>query len=87
MGGPLEEIPGVEVTVVARRPCADPASAERLRRALVADSPAFVQLEVEGATLVLRTTATTARRARATLEDLLACVQAAERTVASSESK
>jgi len=53
----------------------------------VADSPAFVQLEVEGATLVLRTTATTARRARATLEDLLACVQAAERTVASSESK
>jgi len=38
-----------------------------------------VQLEVDGAELVVRTKALSARSVRATLEDLLACVQVAER--------
>ncbi|MGA8276336.1 MAG: KEOPS complex subunit Pcc1 [Thermoplasmata archaeon] len=78
-------MPGVEVTVVARRPCGDPASAERLRRVLAADTPPFVRLDVEGAELVIRTSAPSARSVRATLEDLLACVQAAERTARPAE--
>ncbi|MCI4343847.1 MAG: hypothetical protein L3J92_07055 [Thermoplasmata archaeon] len=69
--------------MVARRPCADPESAERLRRALVADTPSYVHLEVEGSDLVVRTSATSARTVRATFEDLLACVQVAERTARS----
>jgi hypothetical protein len=48
---------------------------------LAADTPPFVQLVVEGAELVLRTRGPSARSVRATFEDLLACVQAAERTV------
>ncbi|MCI4365857.1 MAG: hypothetical protein L3K10_07370 [Thermoplasmata archaeon] len=51
-----------------------------MRRALLADNPAFVTLEVEGTELVVRTTSTSARSARATLEDLLACLQVAERS-------
>jgi hypothetical protein len=50
-----------------------------LRRALAVDSPEFVRLTVEGADLVLATTAASAASARATLEDLIACLQAAER--------
>jgi hypothetical protein len=42
-------------------------------------------LDVEGSELVIRTTARSARSVRATFEDLLACVQAAERTVRSAE--
>jgi hypothetical protein len=38
-----------------------------------------VQVAVEGADLVVRVTAVSAQSARATLEDLLACLGAAER--------
>ncbi|HLM91045.1 MAG TPA: KEOPS complex subunit Pcc1 [Thermoplasmata archaeon] len=65
---------------MARRPCRSPDEAERLRRALAVDSPGYVTLTVEGRDLVLGTTASSASRARATLEDLLACLQAAEHT-------
>jgi hypothetical protein len=54
-----------------------------LRRALLADSPEYVQLAVEGSDLVIRTRAPSARTVRATFEDLLACIQAAERTARS----
>jgi hypothetical protein len=39
-----------------------------------------VELLVEGADLEIRLTATSAASARTTLEDLLACLKAAERT-------
>ncbi len=69
--------------VLARRTYASPEAADRLRRALAADTPDFVTLTVEGATLVIRTRAPSARSARATLEDLIACLQVAERSEAS----
>jgi hypothetical protein len=71
------------VSVVARRPCRDAATALHLRRALAADTPPFVELAVEGRELVIRTRGPSARSVRATLEDLIACVQVAERSVAS----
>jgi hypothetical protein len=50
-----------------------------LLRALAADQPDYVVAEHEGPTLRLRVTGTTARSARATLEDLVACLQVAEK--------
>ncbi|MGI0130159.1 MAG: KEOPS complex subunit Pcc1 [Thermoplasmata archaeon] len=67
-----------------RRACASAAEAERLRAAVAADNPSFVRVEVEGSTLVIRVTAASAESARATLEDLLACLSAAERAMGSS---
>ncbi|MGP8072841.1 MAG: KEOPS complex subunit Pcc1 [Thermoplasmata archaeon] len=66
--------------VRARRTYRSPEEAERLRRALAVDSPEYVTLAVEGRDLVLGTAATSASRARATMEDLIACLQVAERT-------
>ncbi|MGA8542629.1 MAG: KEOPS complex subunit Pcc1 [Thermoplasmata archaeon] len=67
------------MTAVVRRPCASSNEAERLRAALAADNPSFVRVEVEGTALVIRVTAASPASARATLEDLMACVSAAER--------
>jgi hypothetical protein len=67
------------VTVVARRTCRSPAEAERLRRALEADNPPYVRVHVSGSDLVAETSASSAARVRATFEDLLACLQLAER--------
>jgi hypothetical protein len=69
------------VTVVLRRACATPEEARRLRDALAPDDPKFLSLEVEGASLVARVSAASAGSVRATLEDLLACVGAAERAL------
>lgn len=69
------------MTVVVRRRCADPAEATALRMAVAVDNPSYVAMEVEGSELVVRLSATSASSARATLEDLLACLKAAERTV------
>jgi hypothetical protein len=44
-----------------------------------------VQVAVEGTVLVIRLTASSAESARATLDDLLACLGAAERAVARSD--
>lgn len=63
-----------------RRTCASAAEARRLRAAVAADNPPFVRVEVEGTALVIRVTAASPESARATLEDLLACLSAAERT-------
>ncbi|MGA9840155.1 MAG: KEOPS complex subunit Pcc1 [Thermoplasmata archaeon] len=65
--------------MVVRRSCASADAAQRLRAAVVADTPPFVRLEVEGTSLVVRVASPSAASARATLEDLLACLSAAER--------
>jgi len=44
------------------------------------DNPPFVSVETQGNDIEVRLTATSAASARATLEDLLACLRAAERT-------
>lgn len=65
--------------MVLRRAYASPEEAERIRRALAPDRPPNLTDRVEGATLVLELTSPSARSARATLEDLLPCLAAAER--------
>jgi len=50
--------------------------------ALRADNPSFVTVEADGSDIEIRLSATSAASARATLEDLLACLRAAERTAA-----
>jgi hypothetical protein len=48
--------------------------------AVRADNPSFVTIESDGTEIEVRLTATSAASARATLEDLLACLRAAEHT-------
>ncbi len=67
------------MTVVVRRRCRSPAAARALREAVQADTPDFVRLLVRGSTLTIRLEAASAASARATLDDLLACLGAAER--------
>ncbi len=74
------------MTVAIRHACASAESAEHLRRAVVADNPAYVSVTVEGTELIVRLTARSAASARSTLEDLMACLAAAERTRAASSS-
>jgi len=69
------------VTVVVRRRCADAAEATALRTAVVADNPPYVHVSAEGSDLEIRLSASSAASARVTLEDLLACLQVAERTL------
>ncbi|MCI4328832.1 MAG: hypothetical protein L3J86_04535 [Thermoplasmata archaeon] len=54
--------------------------AERIARALAADQPEFVQTERDGDRLTFRVTPASAASVRATLEDLLACLQTAEKS-------
>lgn len=68
------------MTVVVRRRCRDPREAEALRAAVVADNPSYVGVTAENHDLIVRLTAPSAASARTTLEDLLACLKAAERT-------
>jgi len=56
--------------------------AHALRAAVVADNPPFVSVELDGPELVVRLRSRSAASARATLEDLLACLSAAERSPA-----
>ncbi len=67
------------MTVVVRRDCADAAEARALHGAVAADNPSFVEVSVQGRQLEIRVRATSAASARSTLEDLMACLQAAER--------
>jgi hypothetical protein len=48
-------------------------------RALAADQPEYVRAERDGPTLRFLVLAPSAASARATIEDLLACLQSAER--------
>jgi Transcription factor Pcc1 len=66
---------------VLRRQYPSAAIAEQVRRAVAADDPAYIHGSVEGATLEIRVDASSARSLRATLDDLLACVQVAERSL------
>jgi hypothetical protein len=66
------------VTVVVRHTCGSPTEAERLRRAVEADNPEHVRVTVEGSELVVRVDPGPAASARATLDDLLACLAVAE---------
>lgn len=69
-----------------RAACDRPAAARALRDAVGADTPEFVHLAVRGSDLEVRLTAATAASARATLDDLLACLKAAEQAVPSRSS-
>jgi hypothetical protein len=70
------------VTVVVRHRCASEVAADRLARAVAADNPAHVRVTAEGAELVVRVAPGSAASVRATLDDLLACIAAADRTAA-----
>lgn len=68
------------MTVAVRRRCASAAEAEVLRAAVVADNPSYVQVSVEGMDLVIHLDTSSAASARNTLEDLISCLQVAERS-------
>ncbi|MFI5413731.1 MAG: KEOPS complex subunit Pcc1 [Candidatus Lutacidiplasmatales archaeon] len=80
MDAPDSEGTGFELTVRLRGSLADPTTALRIADALRADNPPFVSVEAIGSEIEVRLSATSAASARATLEDLLACLRAAERT-------
>jgi hypothetical protein len=64
-----------------RRTFSRPEDARALLDAVRADTPEFVRLSVEGRSLEIRLTARSAASARATCEDLFACLKVAERTI------
>lgn len=66
------------MTVEVRRRGGSERAARALLDSVRADTPDFVHLAVEGSELVIRLEAKSAASARATLEDLLACLKAAE---------
>jgi hypothetical protein len=66
--------------VTLRRSYGSAREAETMRAALSADQGAFVRAKRAGRTLTFRVLAEAPASARATLEDLLACLAAAERT-------
>jgi Transcription factor Pcc1 len=67
------------VTVLLERSYPTAAVARRLLRALEPDRPEFLRAELAGATVRFHLRAASAASARATLDDLLACLAAAER--------
>ncbi len=69
------------MTVVLGRRYASPEAAERLWRVLSADQAGFVATRRDGPELEFTVAARDARSARATIDDLLACLAAAERTL------
>lgn len=74
------------MTVTVRHRCVSSELAEALRRAVAADNPSFVEVTTDGPDLFVRVTARSASSARTTLDDLMACLGAAERAGASSRS-
>jgi hypothetical protein len=66
--------------VTLRREYASPADARRLAAALAADQPSGLVAHTRGRVLSFEFTAPTPESARATGDDLLACLSAAERT-------
>ncbi|MCI4330318.1 MAG: hypothetical protein L3K19_00520 [Thermoplasmata archaeon] len=69
------------MSVRLRRRYASEEVAERLLRALEADQAGYVHAERDGSELRFAVRSEEPRQARATLEDLLACLSAAERTL------
>jgi hypothetical protein len=72
------------VSVVLRRRCGSAGEAERLRAAVAADNPPFVRVEVLGDELVVTVPPASAASVRSTVDDLLACLGAAERAAGGS---
>jgi hypothetical protein len=72
------------VSVVVRHRCPSAATARALRAAVAADNPPYVAVELDGPDLVIHLTTASASSARTTLEDLLACLSAAERALPAS---
>jgi hypothetical protein len=70
------------VTVRLGRTYPSRPEAERVAAAVAVDNPGFVRLRVDGPRIEIELDATTPARARATLDDLVACLNAAERTAA-----
>ena len=70
------------MTIRLRGSFPDPTTAGRIVEALRADNPPFVTVEATGSDIEVRLTASSAASARTTLEDLLACLRAAEHTLA-----
>ena len=67
------------MTVAVSRTYPSATVARRIAAAVAADNPPFVHVDVAGSGLTIRLAARSAASARATLDDLLACLQAAER--------
>jgi hypothetical protein len=65
-----------------RAACPSAAAARALRDAVAADTPTFVRLAVRGAALEIQLRAPSAASARATVDDLLACLKTAEALLA-----
>lgn len=72
------------MTVALRRHCASAEEAGRLAAAVAADDPGSVRVAREGSDLLLEVRSPSAARARTTLDDLLACLTAAEGTLRAS---
>ena len=72
------------MTVTVRHRCGSPHLAEALCRAVAVDNPSYVDVTTEGPNLLVRVTANSASSARTTLDDLMACLGAAERAGTSS---
>jgi len=70
------------VTVELRRTWPSAEIAAHIAQAVAADNPEYVEARAQGADLILRVRSTSAASARASVDDLLACVRAAEQTVA-----
>ncbi len=70
------------MTVRLRRRCGSPQEAERLRAAVTADNPGYVSVTTEGGDLVVSVAAASASSVRTSIDDLLACLGAAERAAA-----
>ena len=68
------------MTVEFQRRYPSAAMADRVVRALAADQPDHVHAERDGEMVRFRLAEGTPRSLRATVEDLLACLQVAERT-------
>ncbi len=69
------------MTVSLARRYDDPHVAELVAAAIGADNPGHVEVGTAAGSIKIRVVAPSAASARATLEDLMACVQAAEGTV------
>ena len=69
------------MTVTLARRYDDPRAAGQVATAIGADNPNHIHVRVARGAIEIRVAAPSAASARATLEDLMACVQAAERTI------
>jgi hypothetical protein len=70
------------VTVEIRRTWPSADIAARIAKVVAVDNPEYVEVRAQGAELIVRVRSTSAASARASVDDLLACLHVAEATVA-----